>query len=259
MDCSLRGSSVHGIFQATVLEWTSISFSRGSSWPRDRIWVSHIVDRHFTVWATREVLSGMWLLRTVTGDTSLRPWWATLSLQMLPFLGAFFLSAHRHPLTSSALKQFHPISVSPLAAALSPSNVRRKTSCQNIGKKREDQRQFPINLQSSRGLQRDRKTLGCHPALFFVFEKLLHFNQPSKIYWSNQKFRERWESLGKHQLLEEDSVTLLVTHTTYSLEEFYLLKWVSDICFSPQSQKELPDQMFRLVLLLDESLTVLVH
>ena len=35
MDCSLSGSSVHGIFQARVLEWIAISFSRGSSQPRD--------------------------------------------------------------------------------------------------------------------------------------------------------------------------------------------------------------------------------
>ena len=34
MDCSLPGSSVHGIFQARVLEWGAIAFSRGSSWPR---------------------------------------------------------------------------------------------------------------------------------------------------------------------------------------------------------------------------------
>ena len=31
MDCSLPGSSVHGILQATILEWVAISFSRGSS------------------------------------------------------------------------------------------------------------------------------------------------------------------------------------------------------------------------------------
>ena len=37
MDCSLPGFSVHGIFQARVLEWVAISFSRGSSQPRDRI------------------------------------------------------------------------------------------------------------------------------------------------------------------------------------------------------------------------------
>ena len=56
IDFSLPGSSVHGIFQAIVLEWIAISFSRGSSQPRARTWVSRIVDRCFTVWATREVL-----------------------------------------------------------------------------------------------------------------------------------------------------------------------------------------------------------
>ena len=56
MDCSPPGSSVHGIFQARVLEWAAISFSRRSSQPRDWIRVSHIVGRRFTVWATREVL-----------------------------------------------------------------------------------------------------------------------------------------------------------------------------------------------------------
>ena len=57
MDCSLSGSSIHGIFQARVLEWAAISFSRGSSRPRDWTWVSRIVGRRFTVWATREVPS----------------------------------------------------------------------------------------------------------------------------------------------------------------------------------------------------------
>ena len=55
MDCSLPGSSVHGIFQAIVLEWIAISFSRGSSWPRDQTQLSHIVDRRLTIWATMEV------------------------------------------------------------------------------------------------------------------------------------------------------------------------------------------------------------
>ena len=36
MDCGPPGSSVHGIFQARILEWVAISFSRGSSHPRDR-------------------------------------------------------------------------------------------------------------------------------------------------------------------------------------------------------------------------------
>ena len=55
--CSLPGSSVHRIFQARVLEWIAISFSRGSSWPRDWTHVSRTAGRHFTVWATREALS----------------------------------------------------------------------------------------------------------------------------------------------------------------------------------------------------------
>ena len=53
MDCSLLGSSVHGIFQARVLEWIAIFFSRGSSWPRNRTRVSRIAGRHFIIWATR--------------------------------------------------------------------------------------------------------------------------------------------------------------------------------------------------------------
>ena len=48
MDCRLPGSSFHGLFQAGVLEWVAISFSRGSRRHRDQTWVSHIVGRHFT-------------------------------------------------------------------------------------------------------------------------------------------------------------------------------------------------------------------
>ena len=49
MDC-------HGILQA-ILEWAAFSFSRGSSQPRDRTWVSHTAGRFFTFWATREALT----------------------------------------------------------------------------------------------------------------------------------------------------------------------------------------------------------
>ena len=42
MDCSPPGSSVHGILQARILEWAAISFSRGSSRPRDRSHVSNV-------------------------------------------------------------------------------------------------------------------------------------------------------------------------------------------------------------------------
>ena len=42
MDCSPPGSSVHRMLQASIPEWVAISFSRGSSWPRDWAWVSCI-------------------------------------------------------------------------------------------------------------------------------------------------------------------------------------------------------------------------
>ena len=45
MDRSPSGSAVHGIFQARILEWVANFFSRGSSQPRDRIWVSCIAGR----------------------------------------------------------------------------------------------------------------------------------------------------------------------------------------------------------------------
>ena len=49
MDSNLPGSAVHGIFQARILEWAVISFSRGSSQPRDQTRVSCIAVRSFTV------------------------------------------------------------------------------------------------------------------------------------------------------------------------------------------------------------------
>jgi len=54
MECSRPGSSLCGIFQARILQWVAISFSRGYSWPRDRTRVSRIPGRRFNLWATRE-------------------------------------------------------------------------------------------------------------------------------------------------------------------------------------------------------------
>ena len=59
VDCSPLGSSVHGILQARILEWVAIPFSRGSSGPRDRTWVSCIACRFFTARATKEALVHM--------------------------------------------------------------------------------------------------------------------------------------------------------------------------------------------------------
>ena len=48
MDSSPPASSVHEISQARTLERVAVSFSRGSSWPKDRSWGSSIAGRFFT-------------------------------------------------------------------------------------------------------------------------------------------------------------------------------------------------------------------
>ena len=61
MDCGLPGSSFHGILQARILEWIAISFSRESSWYRDRTHVlclqiySLPLNHQGNPWNTRDV------------------------------------------------------------------------------------------------------------------------------------------------------------------------------------------------------------
>ena len=52
VDCSPPGSSIHGILQASILEWVAISFSRGPFQPRDQTQVSDIAGRCFNLWAS---------------------------------------------------------------------------------------------------------------------------------------------------------------------------------------------------------------
>ena len=65
MDCSSPGPSVHGIFQARILEWIAISYSRRSSWPRNQTCVSSIscigsqILYHCTTWKTHARLDHM--------------------------------------------------------------------------------------------------------------------------------------------------------------------------------------------------------
>ena len=55
MDCSWPGSSVCGILQARILEWVTIHFCMGSSWPKDHTCFSCTAGGFFTIWATREI------------------------------------------------------------------------------------------------------------------------------------------------------------------------------------------------------------
>ena len=54
MDRSMSGSSSHGIFQARILEWVALSFSRAPPPLRDRTWVFCFASGFLTIWATRE-------------------------------------------------------------------------------------------------------------------------------------------------------------------------------------------------------------
>ena len=65
MDCSLPGSSVHGIFQKSILEWIAISFSKGSSQPRDLTRVSCIGRQILYHWSAWEAHKNMYMCTTV--------------------------------------------------------------------------------------------------------------------------------------------------------------------------------------------------
>ena len=119
MDCSLPGSSIHGISQARILEWVAISFSRRSSQPGNWTWVSCIVGRGFTVWATREVLWRRHAIIYQTGidrdtatDTDELHWWLSDTepacnagdLGLIPGLGRSPGEGNGNPLQYSCLE-----------------------------------------------------------------------------------------------------------------------------------------------------------
>ena len=95
MDCNPPGSSIHGSLQARVLEWVAIFLSRESSWPRDRTWVSRIVGRRFTNWATREVPHTLTAAKSLVWST--KPLWSGLSTHLahpLPLSTRLHCSRH---------------------------------------------------------------------------------------------------------------------------------------------------------------------
>ena len=67
----LQPTSVHGIFQARILEWVAISYPRGLSQPRDWTQVFCTAGRFFTIWAMREAtksISGSPLSQTAFSE-----------------------------------------------------------------------------------------------------------------------------------------------------------------------------------------------
>ena len=68
MDYSLPGSSVHGIFQASILERVAIPFSKGYSWPSVWTQVSGIAGKFFTICASREADFLKWEIGSANKD-----------------------------------------------------------------------------------------------------------------------------------------------------------------------------------------------
>ena len=108
MDCSLPGSSGHGIFQARILEWVAMSFSRGSSQPRNWTGVSCIAGRFFTNWVTREAPTHSSPLLSAAPPRALCPrtqhlWSLSLSLFRLLTSHSLILQmpGQMHPLKKS--------------------------------------------------------------------------------------------------------------------------------------------------------------
>ena len=100
MDCSPPGSSVHGVHQARRLQWIAISFSRGSSQPKDRTWDSCIVSGVFTAWVTSKALSREPCVPCI-GRWGLNPWTdhqgsACISDFQTTFWGSSPVLSHRH-------------------------------------------------------------------------------------------------------------------------------------------------------------------
>ena len=91
MDCGPPGSSVHGILQASILEWVAISSSRGSFQPRDWSCISCIAGRFLTVWNTREAHINIFVFYSMSDHSVVEGFFFSfVSLVLLLLL--FFLS-----------------------------------------------------------------------------------------------------------------------------------------------------------------------
>ena len=119
INCSLPGSTVHGILYARLLEWVATPSSRGSSRPRDGTRVC-IADRFFIIWATRDAL-------LVLSYSSVAQSWPTVCDPVdsgIPGLPVHhqppeFTQTHVH-WVNDTIQPFHPLSSpSPLAFNLS--------------------------------------------------------------------------------------------------------------------------------------------
>ena len=85
MDCGLLGFSVHGILQASILEWVAMSSSRGSSQPRDWTLKKKAGLQYFTHLATFTQPSGSWVRIETRMPEPTMACWDTKQVTLLGF------------------------------------------------------------------------------------------------------------------------------------------------------------------------------
>ena len=111
VDCSPPGSSVHGIFQTIILEWVSISCSRGFSWPKDQTsvsWVSCMAGGFFTTMPSEKSWSCWLRVRIQFLGKQVQGQRNALSVkvtQSCPTLATPWTVAHKVPLSMGFSRQ----------------------------------------------------------------------------------------------------------------------------------------------------------
>ena len=128
--CNPTDYTVHGILQATILEWVTFPFSRESFQPRDQTQVSCIAGRFFTSWGTRKALftftftiqhqfSSVQFIRSVVSDSLHATPWIIARQASLSITNSEFAQTHVH-WVGDAIQPSHPPS-SPFPPAPNPS------------------------------------------------------------------------------------------------------------------------------------------
>ena len=89
--CNPVDYTVPEIFQARILEWVAVPFSKGSSQSRDQTQVSHIAGGLITSWITREALIHQKPKLNKEKPGSVSPLFSTTENHLIPFLFIFLM------------------------------------------------------------------------------------------------------------------------------------------------------------------------
>ena len=132
MDCSPPGSSVYGILQGRILEWVTISFSRGCSRQRDQTQLSCITGDFFTVWVISYSLFGnpakslqscLTLCDPIDGSPPGSPVLGILQARILKWFAISFSNAWKWKVKVKSLSRVQLIAMPQTAAYQAPPSM----------------------------------------------------------------------------------------------------------------------------------------